>query len=189
MNYWEPSHSCCFSLLGGIVFIKVDQWFNHSEDTKITYLTAFKIGLYQCLAMVPEFLEVPAALWNVSKLTSYISCWIFIFSCCPYHVWRNGKKMLWLLQGWFCLDSWPNHLLIIGNVIAFIVALLAIKSFIDFWVKKVLSFRILPNSCRNHFLIIHFFIHPWLSFNDWRRLLNGHNFIDWQAFELDLFRR
>jgi undecaprenyl-diphosphatase len=45
----EASHSCCFSLLGGIVLLKVDQWFNHSEDTKITYLTAFKIGLYQCL--------------------------------------------------------------------------------------------------------------------------------------------
>jgi hypothetical protein len=76
--------------------------------------------------------------------------------------------------------------LIIGNVIAFIVALLAIKSFIGFWVKKVLKFWILPNSCRNHF-DYSFFIHPWLSFNDWRRLLKRTNFIDWQAFELDLF--
>jgi undecaprenyl pyrophosphate phosphatase UppP len=31
-----------FLLLGGIVLLKVDQWFK-SEDTKITYLTAFKI--------------------------------------------------------------------------------------------------------------------------------------------------
>jgi undecaprenyl-diphosphatase len=25
------------------VLLKVDQWFNHSEDTKVTYLTAFKM--------------------------------------------------------------------------------------------------------------------------------------------------
>jgi undecaprenyl-diphosphatase len=52
MNYWSPVTVAVSLLLGGIVLLKVDQWFNHSEDTKITYLTAFKIGLYQCLAMV-----------------------------------------------------------------------------------------------------------------------------------------
>jgi undecaprenyl-diphosphatase len=40
-------------LLGGIVLLK-DQWFNHSEDTKITYLTAFKID-YTNASMVPGF--------------------------------------------------------------------------------------------------------------------------------------
>jgi undecaprenyl-diphosphatase len=50
-------------LLGGIVLLKVDQWFNHSEDTKITYLTAFKIGYTNASAMVPRFLEVAPALW------------------------------------------------------------------------------------------------------------------------------
>jgi undecaprenyl-diphosphatase len=70
----ESPVTVAVSLLGGIVLLKVDQWFNHSEDTKITYLTAFKIGLYQCLAMVPEFLEVAPALWvECLKTNSYIS--------------------------------------------------------------------------------------------------------------------
>jgi undecaprenyl-diphosphatase len=68
--------------------------------------------------------------WNVSKLTR-TSAAEFSFSCCPY-VWRNGKKMLRLLQDGFVLTHDQINLLIIGNVIAFIVALLAIKSFIVF---------------------------------------------------------
>jgi undecaprenyl-diphosphatase len=52
----------------------------------------------------------------------------------------GGKKMLRLLQDGFVLTHDQINLLIIGNVIAFIVALLAIKSFIGFFVKKVLKF-------------------------------------------------
>ena len=40
-------------LVGGIILLKVDDWFNNSEETEITYLQAFKIGLFQCLAMIP----------------------------------------------------------------------------------------------------------------------------------------
>src|SRR6187551_1689619 len=45
-------------LIGGIILLKVDQWFNNpdvsSENAqKITYLEALKIGLFQCLAMIP----------------------------------------------------------------------------------------------------------------------------------------
>jgi undecaprenyl-diphosphatase len=67
MNYWSPV-TVAFLFTWWYCFIKVDQWFNHSEDTKITYLTAFKIGVIQCLAMVPEFLEVaPALLCGMSQ--------------------------------------------------------------------------------------------------------------------------
>jgi undecaprenyl-diphosphatase len=63
------------------------------------------------------------ALWvECLKTNSYISLLIFIFSCCPDYVWRNGKKMLRLLQDGFVLTHDQINLLIIGNVIAFIVA-------------------------------------------------------------------
>jgi undecaprenyl-diphosphatase len=59
--------------------------------------------------------------WNVSKLTRTSAAeFSFLLS---YYVWRNGKKMLRLLQRWFCLTHDQINLLIIGNVIAFIVAL------------------------------------------------------------------
>lgn len=44
-------------LIGGIILLKVDEWFNNpnaSETTQeITYLQAVKIGLFQCIAMIP----------------------------------------------------------------------------------------------------------------------------------------
>jgi len=40
-------------LIGGIILLKVDDWFNNSEDTEITYSRALKIGFFQCFAMIP----------------------------------------------------------------------------------------------------------------------------------------
>jgi undecaprenyl-diphosphatase len=68
MNYWRAQSQLPFLLLG-IVLLKVDQWFNHSEDTKITYLTAFNR-----IIPMPRYgsrgLEVAPALCGMSqKLT------------------------------------------------------------------------------------------------------------------------
>ena len=41
INYWW------------ILLLKVDDWFGNSNKTDISYLTALKIGLFQCLAMIP----------------------------------------------------------------------------------------------------------------------------------------
>src|SRR3989339_404836 len=42
-------------LLGGIVLLFVDKWFNKPDENKqeVTYPKAFKIGLFQCIAMIP----------------------------------------------------------------------------------------------------------------------------------------
>jgi undecaprenyl-diphosphatase len=40
-------------IIGGFLLLKVDDWFGNSEGTEISYSTAFKIGLFQCLAMIP----------------------------------------------------------------------------------------------------------------------------------------
>ena len=43
-------------LIGGFILLKVDEWFNHTtteNEKEITYQQAFKIGLFQCLAMIP----------------------------------------------------------------------------------------------------------------------------------------
>src|SRR5690606_22553187 len=40
-------------VIGGFILLKVDDWFGNSENTEISYTTAFKIGLFQCLAMIP----------------------------------------------------------------------------------------------------------------------------------------
>ena len=43
-------------LVGGVILLFVDDWFNKptvTEEKDISYLTAFKIGCFQCLAMIP----------------------------------------------------------------------------------------------------------------------------------------
>src|ERR1700733_14804650 len=43
-------------VVGGVILLFVDEWFNNptvTEEKQISHLTAFKIGLFQCLAMVP----------------------------------------------------------------------------------------------------------------------------------------
>jgi undecaprenyl-diphosphatase len=40
-------------LVGGILLLKVDDWFNTSQETEVTYMKALKIGLFQCIAMIP----------------------------------------------------------------------------------------------------------------------------------------
>ena len=53
-GYWFIAISW---ILGGIILIKFDDWVkensNDSEITNITYLQSVKIGLFQCLAMIP----------------------------------------------------------------------------------------------------------------------------------------
>lgn len=48
----------CTLFIGGIIFLFVDNWFKHShisDDKEIKYKMAFKIGLFQCIAMIPGF--------------------------------------------------------------------------------------------------------------------------------------
>jgi undecaprenyl-diphosphatase len=150
-------------LLGGIVLLKVDQWFNHSEDTKITYLTAFKIGLYQCLAMVPGVSRSGASIVGgmSQKLTRTSAAEFSFFLAVPTMFGATAKKCYDYYKDGFVLTHDQINLLIIGNVIAFIVALLAIKSFIGFLSKKGFKvfgyYRIAAGII---LLIIHFFIHP-----------------------------
>ncbi|MEZ7499088.1 undecaprenyl-diphosphate phosphatase [Flavobacterium sp. Arc3] len=150
-------------LLGGIVLLKVDDWFNHSEDTKVTYLKAFKIGLYQCLAMVPGVSRSGASIVGgmSQKLSRTSAAEFSFFLAVPTMFGATAKKCYDYYKDGFVLTHDQINLLIIGNVIAFIVALLAIKSFIGFLSKKGFKvfgyYRIAAGII---LLIIHFFIHP-----------------------------
>lgn len=150
-------------LLGGLVLLKVDDWFNHSEETKVTYLKAFKIGLYQCLAMVPGVSRSGASIVGgmSQKLARTSAAEFSFFLAVPTMFGATAKKCYDYYKDGFVLTHDQVNLLIIGNVIAFIVALLAIKSFIEFLSKKGFKvfgyYRIAAGII---LLIIHFFIHP-----------------------------
>ncbi len=150
-------------VLGGFVLLKVDEWFKGSTETEISYLTAFKIGLFQCLAMIPGVSRSGASIvGGMSQKQSRTSAAEFsFFLAIPTMLGATLKKGYDYYKAGYVLTSEEINLLIIGNVIGFIVALIAIKSFIGFLSKngfKVFGYYRIAIGLI--LLIIHFFIRP-----------------------------
>jgi len=153
-------------LIGGFILLKVDQWFNHTtteNEKEITYGQAFKIGLFQCLAMIPGVSRSGASIVGgmSQKLSRTSAAEFSFFLAVPTMLGATVKKCYDYYKDGFVLSDDQINYLIIGNIVAFIVALLAIKTFIGFLTKngfKVFGYyRILAGIV---LLIIHFFIHP-----------------------------
>ncbi len=150
-------------LIGGILLLKVDDWFGNSANTEITYLKALKIGFFQCFAMVPGVSRSGASIVGgmSQKLSRSSAAEFSFFLAVPTMLGATVKKCYDYYKDGFVLNHDQINLLIIGNFIAFIVALLAIKSFIGYLSKhgfKVFGYyRIVAGIA---LLIIHYFIHP-----------------------------
>ena len=109
-----------------------------SEDTVLTEKKAFNIGLFQCIAMIPGVSRSMATIVGgmAQKLTRKEAAEFSFFLAVPTMFAATGYKVLKLfLDGGteVLMNNMPA--LIIGNVVAFIVALLAIKFFINFVTK------------------------------------------------------
>ncbi len=150
-------------LVGGIILLKVDDWFNNSDNTEITYSKALKIGFFQCLAMVPGVSRSGASIVGgmSQKLSRTAAAEFSFFLAVPTMFGATAKKCYDYYKDGFVLTHDQINILIIGNIVAFIVALLAIKSFITFLSNKGFKlfgyYRIAAGLI---LLIIHYFIHP-----------------------------
>lgn len=152
-------------IIGGFILLKVDDWFNDANEddsTKdISYLTAFKIGMFQCLAMIPGVSRSGASIVGgmASKLSRKTAAEFSFFLAVPTMFGATAKKCYDYYKDGFILTHEQINLLVIGNVIAFIVALLAIKSFIGYLQKHGFKmfgyYRIVAGAA---ILIIHFFV-------------------------------
>jgi undecaprenyl-diphosphatase len=131
-------------LIGGIILLFVDEWFNKptvTEEKDINYLTALKIGFFQCLAMVPGVSRSGASIvGGMSQKLSRTAAAEFSFFLAVPTMFGATIKDLWDFHKDNPLTADQLHsdikLLLIGSVIAFIIALLAIKSFITFLEQK-----------------------------------------------------
>ena len=150
-------------IIGGIILLRVDQWFGQGEDTEISYSTALKIGFFQCLAMIPGVSRSGASIVGgmSQKMSRTAAAEFSFFLAVPTMLGATAKKSFDYYQAGFELTTEHIQLLAIGNIIGFFVALLAIKTFINFLSKsgfKVFGYyRIIIGVC---ILWIHFFIHP-----------------------------
>jgi undecaprenyl-diphosphatase len=122
-------------LLGGILLLFVDKWFNKtSKDQQITYPTALKIGFWQCIAMIPGVSRSAATIIGgmQQKLSRTNAAEFSFFLAVPTMAAASAYK---LLKDYKHFNSENIGILLIGNVVAFIVAMIAIKTFITFLQK------------------------------------------------------
>ncbi|MEA5401561.1 undecaprenyl-diphosphate phosphatase [Arcicella sp. DC2W] len=123
-------------LVGGIILLFVDNWFKNpviTEEPDINNVTAIKIGAYQCLAIMFPGLSRSAATiigGMQQKLSRSLAAEFSFFLAVPTMTAATGYKLLKFISDEGSITGDQIKLLAIGNVVAFIVAVLAIKFFI-----------------------------------------------------------
>ena len=123
--------------IGGIVLLFVDKWFKNNaldDEKEITLPKAFKIGLFQCIALWPGMSRSASTIIGgmTQGLTRQTAAEFSFFLAVPTMFAATAKKLLDFYKDGLTLNSQEISLLAFGNVVAFVVALLAIKSFIGF---------------------------------------------------------
>ncbi len=143
-------------IAGGVVLLFVDQWFknqNIREESRITFVKAFFIGCWQILAVLLPGMSRSASTiigGMQQRLTRELAAEFSFFLAVPTLLAATGYSLVlkkWEvagveMKGYELVTATPEntHAFIIGNIVAFVVAILAIKLFIG--VVKRYGFRI-----------------------------------------------
>jgi len=125
-------------LIGGIILVFVDKWFARNEqhppaEDRITYPSAFLIGLFQALAMIPGVSRSASTIIGglTQGLTRKTAAEFSFFLAVPT-MFAATAKSLWDDQDLLIAQSDKWGILLLGNVVAFVVAMAAIRFFIGF---------------------------------------------------------
>lgn len=128
-------------IIGGVLFLFIDKLFQKTEEAgiqEVNYPAALKIGLFQTIAMIPGVSRSAATIIGglTQNLTKKAAAEFSFFLAVPTMAAATGYKLLKFYKEGNGFDQSKISMLVIGNVVAFIVALLAIKSFISFLTKN-----------------------------------------------------
>lgn len=122
-------------LVGGIILVFIDRIAkDYPKDREITYPEALKIGFFQCIAMIPGVSRSAATIIGgmFQGLTRKQSAEFSFFLAVPTMAAAAGYKFLKTYES---IEVADIKILLFGNAIAFIVAMLAIRFFINFLTK------------------------------------------------------
>ncbi len=127
-------------LLGGIVLVFIDKAFTKptiEDEKELSFKKAFIIGFWQCLAMIPGVSRSAASIIGGMQqgFTRSAAAEFSFFLAVPTMAAATGYKLLKHFQTNGGFTGEEIKLLAIGNIVAFIVALFAIKFFIEFLKK------------------------------------------------------
>lgn len=135
-GYWFIAGSW---IIGGLILIRIDRWLPAKEDhvdiQSISFLTAFKIGLFQCIAMIPGVSRSGATIVGARVLGLSHSAAVeysFLLGI-PTILGACAKKLLDYRHDFDVLFT-NEHIqfLGVGTAISFLVALLTIKWMVGF---------------------------------------------------------
>lgn len=124
-------------VIGGVFMLFVDKWFKRTTvNQEVGWKRALQIGFWQCIAMIPGVSRSMATIVGgmSTRLTRKNAAEFSFFLAVPTMAAAGGYKLLKLLLDPEGAAMIQDNLitLLIGNVIAFIVAMGAIKFFIEF---------------------------------------------------------
>lgn len=129
-------------LAGGLVLLFVDGWFkipqvHHEKDMNI--FQALRIGFWQCLAMIPGVSRSAASIIGgmQQRLTRELAAEFSFLLAVPTMAAATGYKLLKAFKDNPGMLKNGHNLtaLAVGNIVAFVVAIIAIKTFIDYLKK------------------------------------------------------
>lgn len=120
---------------GGIVLIYIDRWIKEphiATEENMSFATAFKIGAFQCLALFPGVSRSASTIIGgmVQKLNRQTAAEFSFFLAVPTMLAATLKKGYDFYKDGLVLSGQELKLLAFGNAVAFVVAMIAIKSFI-----------------------------------------------------------
>ncbi len=138
----NPLYTALAILAGGFVLLVIDNAFPRStikEEKDITFLNSLVIGIFQCAALIPGVSRSAATIIGgmQQKLTRSVAAEFSFFLAVPTMAAATGYKLLETLKSnpEVFHDSSNMKALVIGNVIAFLVAFFSMRFLVDF-VKK-----------------------------------------------------
>lgn len=150
----SPTTVAISLLVGGVFLLFVDQLFNRQAGNRIetepavSNGRAFTIGLWQCIAMIPGVSRSAATIIGgmqqklSRKLAAEFSFFLAVPTMCAASAhslfvkdWKEGGT---IQKGYELILSSSDNLyaFIVGNIVAFVVAMLAIRFFIGFLQKR-----------------------------------------------------
>jgi undecaprenyl-diphosphatase len=135
-NVWVVAISL---LIGGIILIYIDKYFENKTYKDVpNYIDSFVIGLFQCIAMIPGVSRSASTIIGgmfmglTRKAAAEMSFFLAVptmFAAASYKLLKGYKN------GDLTFDNEQLMLLGIGNLVAFLVSIVAIKFFIGYLQK------------------------------------------------------
>lgn len=124
-------------IIGGVMLLMIDNYFKRpviDAEEKISFRNAFIIGVWQVIAMIPGVSRSAASIVGgmQQRLTRKVAAEFSFLLAVPTMVAATGYK---LLKGYKSFSYQDIKILAIGNLVAFVVAIIAIKFFISFLQK------------------------------------------------------